>query len=117
MADIDAIIAMRARNRAVAVGENEGLALLEADCSAARLCARTLLDKEQLAAGECLSAAAEETRHLERESDFTIEVLMHAVIPARLVIEDQRSRFALAVFSADLQEGFEGVGIALASPE
>lgn len=42
---------------------------------------------------------------------------MQAVIPARLVTEHQRSRLALALFSADLQEGFKCAGILVASPQ
>src|SRR5262249_2796310 len=104
MTDVDAIIAACAGDRTVAIGKNEGFALLKADRSAARLGPRTLLDQEQLAANEIISLAAEEAGHLQRERNLAIEVLMQAVIATGPVVEDQRSRLALSVFAADFKE-------------
>src|SRR2546421_8638153 len=79
--------------------EDHDLALRGRDRLAARLCARTLLDEEELAAVVVGAGPAQETRELEREDDVAVEVLVQAVVAAVLVVEEERCRLRLAVLA------------------
>src|SRR6185295_16894108 len=68
---------------------------------------RPLLDEQELPAREVLTGTVEQAGHLEREGHVAVEVLVQAVVPARLVAQQQRRGLGLAVLGADCQEVVE----------
>jgi hypothetical protein len=92
----DLVRAARPARRARTAREHDGIATPERDRVAARLHARALLDEQEITAGEVGVGTVEHHRHLEREHELAVEVLMERVPATRLVAEQQRRRPALA---------------------
>src|SRR5262245_36911853 len=85
----DAIRTASPARRPLAGREDHDLPLGERDHLAAGLRAGALLDQEELAASEVLAGAAQQARHLEREGDLAVDVLVQAVVAAGLVAQQE----------------------------
>src|SRR6266849_6785215 len=102
VAEIDAIVAARAFHRAVARGEHDRLALIRRDHFGLGLRAGLLLDEEEFAAFPVAPRLAEQEYHLQRESHFTVEILVQAVVSASFVMKDEWRRFCLPCLVTNL---------------
>ena len=79
MAQIDAVVALRALNRPVVDCEGHGIALAERHDLSSALHARALFGQDELAAGEVAAWLREQDRHLDREREIAVEILVQAV--------------------------------------
>jgi hypothetical protein len=113
VANGDAIRTAAAARRSVARWKDERLALLQGYDFTARLYARALLDEQVLAAREVSATPAERARHLEREGERAVEILMQAVVPADRVAQEERCRPPLPLGRAAREVVVERGGIAL----
>src|SRR6267154_3129197 len=77
---VDAVAAPDAAHRATVDSENHRIAAPQRDHGGARLHARPLLGKHELAAREVLVRLAEQYRHLQREDVFAVKILVQAII-------------------------------------
>src|SRR5437867_1630843 len=108
MAHGPAVDAARALDRTVAGREDDDLTLLGGDRLPPRLRSRSLLHQQEVPAGVVDAASAQEASELERKHDVAVEVLVQAVVAARLVVEQERRRLGLAAPAADRLEAVEG---------
>src|SRR4051812_38553712 len=70
--------------------ERDGIALRKRDHFHARLHAWTLLGQDELAAREVSAGGGEQDRDLQRKYEFTVEILVKAVVIAGGVLQEQR---------------------------
>src|ERR1700730_17398927 len=103
--EIDAIVSFGALNRPVVDREGNGIALAQRNDLGTTLHPRALLGQDELAAGEIISRLGEKDRHLDRECEVPVEILMKAVEVARDVLQQQGCRARLALIVALLEEG------------
>ena len=96
VAEIDAIVDERAFHRGGARGEHNRLALIRSDHLGFGLRAGLLLDEEEFAAFPVAPRLAEQEYHLQRESHFTVEILVQAVVSANFVMKDEWRGFWFA---------------------
>src|SRR5713101_1664077 len=80
------VVVARPGDRPVAGSEDHQLALLRVDHLTARLGARSLLHEQELAASVVDPAPTQEAGELEREGHLAVEILVEAVVAARLVV-------------------------------
>src|ERR1700720_1044279 len=104
MAQVDAVVALRALNRAVVNGKGHGVALAERHDLNPALHARALFGQYKLAAGEVAAGLREQDRHLDRECEIAIKVLVQAVEVTGDVLEQEWRRPRLSGVAAELQE-------------
>ena len=93
--DVGAIKPARALHRPVARGEDHRIAAPGVDRVPHRLRPRALLDEQKIAAGIVLFGLAQEADKLQRERQFAVEILVQAVVAARLIVQEQRRRLTL----------------------
>src|SRR5690349_16484189 len=105
MLHVHAVISARAADGAVARGENDCLPLIGVNHFGFGLSARLLLDQQELPAIPIAALLAQEKNHLQRESNFAVNILMQAVVSADFVVKKQRGGLGLTGFVADFQEG------------
>src|SRR6185437_16539146 len=110
MADVDPVVAAAAPHRPVAGGEDDRLALLRGHHFTFGLRPGPLLHQQELAPGVVPPRLAEEAGYLQRESDFSVNVLVQAVVAALGIAQQKRSRPALAMAVADLEKFVEPPG-------
>ena len=77
--EIDAIVSFGALNRPVVDREGNGIALAQRNDLGTTLHPWALLGQDELAAGEILPRLGEKDRHLDRECEVAVEILMKAV--------------------------------------
>jgi hypothetical protein len=99
-----AVPAARALHRAVARREDQDLPLLGGDGLAARLGAGPLLHQQEVAPLVVRGPPAQEAGELQREHDVAVDVLVQAVVAARLVVQQQRGGLRLPPPMADRQQ-------------
>src|ERR1700722_1278166 len=102
--EIDAIVAFGALNRPVVDREGNGIALAQGNDLGTTLHPRALLGQDELAASEILARLGEKDRHLDRECEVAVEILMKAVEVAGDVLQQQGRRARLALIVAVLEE-------------
>src|SRR5215468_3673261 len=90
MAQLDAIAAARAAHRAMVNGKGDGIALAERHDLDPALHARALLGQHKLAAGEIAPRLRQQDRHLVREGEIAIEILVQAIEITRPILEEER---------------------------
>ena len=83
-------------HRPVARGEDQALTLADDGRGGARLCARSLLDDDELAAGVIRPRSVEADHHLDREHQLAVQIAVQRVPVARSVAQQQRRRTGLA---------------------
>src|SRR5438876_8773646 len=91
----------------VARGKDHQLPPLGVDRLAPRLRPGPLLDEQEITALVVDAAAAQKRGDLQREGDVTIEILVQAVVPTSLVVEQQRRRLRLSVPTAEAEQPIE----------
>ena len=97
-------------HRPLARGEDEAVAVRQQRRGAARLCARTLLDEEELAAGVVDARFAEVDHDLQRKHQVAVEIPVQRVPVALAVLEQDRGRLLLTCLVAHVQPVVEVVG-------
>src|ERR1700730_13623993 len=90
--------------------EDEAVAEWQQCRGAARLCARTLLDEQELTAGVVDTRFAEVDHDLQRKHQVAVEIPMQRVPVTLAVLEQDRGRLGLAGRMADAQPIVEVVG-------
>src|ERR1700709_2861244 len=95
--EIDAVVSLGALNPPVVDREGNGIALAQRNDLGPALHPRTLLGQDELAAGEILPRLGEKDRHLDRECEVSVEILMKAVEVAGDVLQRQGRRAGLAL--------------------
>src|ERR1700722_16646014 len=103
--EIDAIVSFGALNRPVVDREGNGIALAQRNDLGATLHSRALLGQDELAAGEILPRLGEKDRHLDRECEVAVEILVKTVEVAGDILQQQRRRARLALIVTLLEEG------------
>src|ERR1700736_6819427 len=103
--EIDAIVSFGALNRPVVDREGNGIALAQRNDLGTTLHPWALLGQDELAAGEILPRLGEKDRHLDRECEVAVEILMKAVEVAGDVLQQQGRRARLALIVTLLEEG------------
>src|ERR1700676_2519902 len=114
--EIDAIVSFGALNRPVVDREGNGIALAQPNDLGTTLHPRTLLGQDELAAGEILPRLGEKDRHLDRECEVAVEILVEAVEVAGDVLQQQGRRARLALIVTLLEEGGVFARVALSKP-
>src|SRR5665213_1068291 len=112
MAEINAIVSARPRDRPVMHSKSHRIALRQRHHFRPRLHARPLLRQHEFAAGEISSRFRQQDRDLQREYVFTVEILMQAIVVAFAILQQQRRRPLLAGGMATPEEGIVTLGIA-----
>src|SRR5688572_5741190 len=87
VAQVHAIGASSAVDRAMMNRKRDSVALTKRHDLRSRLHARALLSQHELAAGEIPAGFGQEDCDLQREGQFAVEVLMQAVVVARLILQ------------------------------
>src|SRR5215468_9310336 len=105
-----------ARHRPDARREDDELAARARDRVAHGLRAWPVLHEQELAA-LVVARVAQERGELQREGHLAVDVLVEAVVPARLVVQQERSRLGLPGPRAAGQELVEGRRVALGRAE
>src|SRR4051794_23401637 len=105
VAKIHAVEPARALHRTVASGKKYCLAFTGSDDFGFRLRARLLLDENEFSALPVAAGLTQQEDHLKRESDVAVEILMQTIVPAGLVMQQERRRSSLSRAMADFQEG------------
>lgn len=105
MAEIDPIVSFGALNRPVVGGEGDGITLAQWNNLGTTLHARALLGQDELSAAEIFPWLGEKDRHLDRECEGSVKILMKAVEVAGDVLQQQGRRPRLALIVALLEEG------------
>src|SRR6266404_8621858 len=90
MAHAGAIKSFGPLDRTFVDREEHRIALPERHHLGARLHARPLFGQDELAALEIAARLVQQDRHLEREGDIAVEILMQAIVPAGPITQDQR---------------------------
>lgn len=111
MAHVDAIVAARAFDGAVARGEDNRLTLIGEDHLRLGLGAGLLFDKDELAAVPVAAVLPEQKNHLQGKADVAVEILVETVVAAGLVVEHERGGLRLPGFVARFQESGMFAGI------
>src|SRR5215469_8503785 len=101
---VHAVIAARAAHRAVARREDNRLALIGMHDFGFGLRSRLLFHQQKLPALPVAASLPEQEDHLQRESDFTVNILMQAVVPTCFVVQQQWRGFGLSGFVTNSQE-------------
>ena len=113
MPQIHPIIPASAFDGTITSGENDRLALIRMDHFGSGLSPRLLFYQDKFSALPIAAVLAKHENHLQREAHLSINVLMEAVVTARLIMQQQRRGFCLPGLAADSQEG----GVVLGIPE
>src|SRR5581483_4661560 len=95
MAHADAVISGPAAVRTLGGGKDHERALGGVEDVRAALCARALLQQDELAAIEVMPPDREHGENLKREKDVAVEILMQRIPVSLTVTEDQRRRSML----------------------
>src|SRR5919109_1118137 len=112
-----AVVAAGALDGALPGGEDDERSPLELDHMSPRLRARSLLEQDELAALEVLARTVQDCRHLQREGDLAVEVLVEGVVSALEVTQDQRRGPRLPGAMAALEEVVQLGGGPAGGPE
>ena len=104
MAEVHAVVALRALHWPVMDGEGHRITLPKRDDLSAALHARPLLGQDELTAGEVGAWFGEESRHLNRKREVAIEILVEAVEVARDVLQQERRWTRLTSSVASFEE-------------
>src|SRR5690349_5759948 len=113
---IDPVKAARTPDRPIARGEYDRRTLFEHHRIASGLRARPLFEQQKFSAGIVCTMAAQHKGELQRKGDFAVKVLMHAVITAGLIAQEQRRGPGLAAAMALLKKIVQGCRKAEAHP-
>src|SRR5262249_45890509 len=113
MAEVDAVVALRAPHWPVMDGKGHGITLPKWYDFGTALHARPLFGQDELATGEVLARLREENRDLDRECEIAIEILVEAVEVARDILQQKWCWARLSGVVASLEERCVVVGIAL----
>jgi len=92
---IDSIDAARSVHGPVVNSEDHRVALPQRNYFWARLHSRPLLGQDELAASKVPAGLRQQDGDLERKGQFTVEVLVEAVVAARLILKEKRRRAKL----------------------
>jgi hypothetical protein len=104
VAEIHAVIAAGTFHGSIACGEDDGLALTRGNHFGFGLSTGLLLHQKEFAPFPIASRLPEQKNHLQWEGDFSIKILMQAVVAAGFVVQYQRRRLGLPRFVTDLQK-------------
>src|SRR5713226_7580000 len=111
MPQIHPIVPASAFHRTITSGENDRLALIRMDHFGSGLSPRLLFHQDKFSAVPIATVLAKHENHLQREAHLSINVLMEAVVTARLIMQQQRRGFCLPGPAADSQEGGVILGV------
>src|SRR5260370_6937391 len=101
MPQIHPIIPASAFHGTITSGENDCLTLIRMDHFGSGLSPRLLFHQDKFSALPIAAVLAKHENHLQREAHLSIDVLMEAVVTARLIMQQQRRGFCLPVLPED----------------
>src|SRR3954451_15067481 len=116
MPEIDAIDSARALNRPDMHRKHHSIALAKRHYFGPRLHAWALLGQDEFTTREVAAGFGQQNRDLQGKNVLAVEILMQAVVVARLVLQQQRRRPGLPCGMAAFEERIMGLGIADADP-
>ena len=102
---IHAVVTTCASHRAVPRRKNNRLALIGPYYLGFGLRPRLLLDQQELPAFPVAPLLPQQEYHLQGKADVAVDVLVQAVVSARVVVEQQRRRLGLSGLVANFQKG------------
>ncbi len=103
MAQLYAVNALGALDRAAVDGEYDGIALLQRNHFDAALHPRALLGHHELAAGKVRARLRQQDGELQWEREFAVQILTQAIEVAGRILQQQRGRAELTGFVAQLE--------------